>query len=115
MKRRRHWRPNWPTTPACSPPLRVIWRLFNKPPAPPASMTPFQKRLAVLGHVALYAMMAIVPIIGVALTFRRGGTIDFGVFQIVSPFAADRGFFGNRHFSKANNYLQQHGKEPIDW
>lgn len=32
-----------------------------------------------------------------------------------SPFAADRGFFGNRHFSKANNYLVEHGKEPIDW
>ncbi|WP_162426884.1 uracil-DNA glycosylase [Pontibacter pudoricolor] len=32
-----------------------------------------------------------------------------------SPFAADRGFFGNRHFSKANAYLVAHGKEPIDW
>jgi uracil-DNA glycosylase len=32
-----------------------------------------------------------------------------------SPFAADRGFFGSRHFSKANKYLQEHGKEPIAW
>ncbi|WP_299757554.1 uracil-DNA glycosylase [uncultured Pontibacter sp.] len=32
-----------------------------------------------------------------------------------SPFAADRGFFGSRHFSKANAYLQEHGKKPIDW
>ncbi|MDX5438572.1 MAG: uracil-DNA glycosylase [Pontibacter sp.] len=32
-----------------------------------------------------------------------------------SPFAADRGFFGTRHFSKANNYLKEYGKEPIDW
>ncbi|WP_299986879.1 uracil-DNA glycosylase [uncultured Pontibacter sp.] len=32
-----------------------------------------------------------------------------------SPFAADRGFFGTRHFSKANEYLKQQGKEPIDW
>lgn len=32
-----------------------------------------------------------------------------------SPFAADRGFFGSRHFSKANKYLQEHGKEPIEW
>ncbi|WP_299824627.1 uracil-DNA glycosylase [uncultured Pontibacter sp.] len=32
-----------------------------------------------------------------------------------SPFAADRGFFGNRHFSKANNYLVEHGQEPINW
>ncbi|GGG26722.1 uracil-DNA glycosylase [Pontibacter amylolyticus] len=32
-----------------------------------------------------------------------------------SPFAADRGFFGTRHFSKANEYLKTQGKVPIDW
>lgn len=32
-----------------------------------------------------------------------------------SPFSANRGFFGCRHFSKANALLQQAGREPIDW
>ncbi len=32
-----------------------------------------------------------------------------------SPLSAARGFFGNHHFSKANQYLAQHGKEPIVW
>ncbi|CAN5907464.1 uracil-DNA glycosylase [soil metagenome] len=32
-----------------------------------------------------------------------------------SPFAADKGFFGSRHFSKTNTYLREHGKEEIDW
>ncbi|MDE0518988.1 MAG: uracil-DNA glycosylase [Bdellovibrionales bacterium] len=32
-----------------------------------------------------------------------------------SPFSADRGFFGCAHFSKANTYLKEHGKEVIDW
>jgi len=32
-----------------------------------------------------------------------------------SPLSAYRGFFGNHHFSKANEYLIAHGKEPIDW
>lgn len=33
-----------------------------------------------------------------------------------SPLAANRGgFFGSRPFSKANEYLQQHGKKAIDW
>jgi uracil-DNA glycosylase len=32
-----------------------------------------------------------------------------------SPFSADKGFFGCRHFSKTNNYLMQHGVDPIDW
>ncbi|KAF8791163.1 Uracil-DNA glycosylase like protein [Argiope bruennichi] len=30
-------------------------------------------------------------------------------------FTAHRGFFGCRHFSKANEYLQKHNKKPIDW
>lgn len=32
-----------------------------------------------------------------------------------SPLSAYNGFFGCRHFSKANNYLQEHGQRPIDW
>ena len=32
-----------------------------------------------------------------------------------SPFAANRGFFGNNHFKKANDYLKSKGKEPIEW
>lgn len=32
-----------------------------------------------------------------------------------SPFSAHSGFFGCRHFSKTNNYLQKHAMEPINW
>ena len=32
-----------------------------------------------------------------------------------SPLSAYRGFFGNHHFSRANDYLIQCGKIPIDW
>ncbi|MFW5887472.1 MAG: uracil-DNA glycosylase [Bacteriovoracia bacterium] len=32
-----------------------------------------------------------------------------------SPLSAHRGFLGCRHFSKVNNYLQQHHLTPIDW
>jgi uracil-DNA glycosylase len=32
-----------------------------------------------------------------------------------SPFSAYRGFLGCKHFSKANNILQQAGLKPIDW
>ena len=32
-----------------------------------------------------------------------------------SPLSAFNGFFGCRHFSKANAYLQQNGVAPIDW
>ena len=32
-----------------------------------------------------------------------------------SPLSAHRGFLGCGHFSKANDYLKQHGQTPIDW
>lgn len=32
-----------------------------------------------------------------------------------SPLSASRGFFGNHHFSRANQYLVEHGKTPIEW
>jgi uracil-DNA glycosylase len=32
-----------------------------------------------------------------------------------SPLSAHRGFFGNQHFSQANDYLIAQGLEPIDW
>ena len=32
-----------------------------------------------------------------------------------SPLSASRGFFGNSHFSKCNDYLNDHGLSPVDW
>ncbi|GET33874.1 uracil-DNA glycosylase 2 [Prolixibacter bellariivorans] len=51
---------------------------------------------------------------------RKGEFIDTNKHLVLkaphpSPFSADRGFFGCRHFSKTNAYLEQHGKTPIEW
>lgn len=32
-----------------------------------------------------------------------------------SPLSAYRGFFGSKPFSKTNEFLQEHGIDPIDW
>ena len=32
-----------------------------------------------------------------------------------SPLSASRGFFGCRHFSQTNAFLESHGASPIDW
>jgi len=32
-----------------------------------------------------------------------------------SPFSAYNGFFGCKHFSKTNRYLQKYGVNPVDW
>lgn len=51
---------------------------------------------------------------------RKGAFIDRNKHLVLtsphpSPLSAYRGFFGNGHFTKANEYLQAHGKTPIDW
>jgi len=51
---------------------------------------------------------------------RKGEVIDAGRHLVLkaphpSPLSAHRGFLGCRHFSTANQYLVQHGMDPIDW
>lgn len=51
---------------------------------------------------------------------RKGAKIDRNRHLVLtsphpSPLSAHRGFFGNHHFSKANEYLVAHGKSPIIW
>jgi uracil-DNA glycosylase len=51
---------------------------------------------------------------------KKGETIDRSKHLVLesvhpSPLSASRGFFGNKHFSKCNNYLVENGIVPIDW
>ena len=32
-----------------------------------------------------------------------------------SPLSASHGFFGCKHFSQANQFLEENGMQPIDW
>jgi uracil-DNA glycosylase len=51
---------------------------------------------------------------------KKGEVIDRQKHHVImsahpSPFSADRGFFGSRPFSRANEYLRSHGLQPIEW
>ena len=51
---------------------------------------------------------------------KKGAAIDNQRHLVLkaphpSPLSAHRGFLGCKHFSQANDYLQQHGQTPIDW
>lgn len=51
---------------------------------------------------------------------KKGSIIDRDRHLVLtaphpSPLSAHRGFFGCRHFSKANAWLEQHGMQPIRW
>ena len=51
---------------------------------------------------------------------KKGASIDRSRHLVLqsphpSPLSASRGFFGNRHFSRANTWLQEQGGSAIDW
>lgn len=51
---------------------------------------------------------------------KKGAIIDSKKHYVLSsphpsPFSADRGFFGNQHFSKTNSYLKERGATTIEW
>ena len=51
---------------------------------------------------------------------RKGEAIDRSKHLVLesvhpSPLSASRGFFGNKHFSRCNDYLTEKGINPIDW
>ena len=52
---------------------------------------------------------------------KKGGIIDSSRHLVLtsghpSPLSANRGYwFGNRHFSKTNDYLASRGVQPISW
>ena len=55
-----------------------------------------------------------------AYAARKGHVIDRSRHLVLtsahpSPLSANRGFFGNHHFTLANDWLVKQGKTPIDW
>ena len=55
-----------------------------------------------------------------AFAQKKAGLIDASKHFIIqsahpSPLSARKGFFGSRPFSKINQFLEEKGKEPINW
>lgn len=51
---------------------------------------------------------------------KKGAFIDRSKHLVLesphpSPLSAHRGFLGNGHFKKANDFIEQHGGQAIDW
>jgi uracil-DNA glycosylase len=51
---------------------------------------------------------------------KKGESIDRNRHLVLesvhpSPLSAHRGFFGNKHFSRCNDFLIKNGIEPVDW
>ena len=74
--------------------VRLAWRVGDPPP--PAETTPLVSgpdRAGRLAHIALYVLLIAVPVSGMVLQFARGNALPvFGLYEIASPWLADRAF-----------------------
>lgn len=74
---------------------------------------------AVIAHLAREREHLVFLLWG-SYAIKKGAFIDRTRHLVLtsphpSPLSAHRGFFGNHHFSRANEYLVAHGKTPIVW
>lgn len=74
---------------------------------------------AVIAHLAREREHLVFLLWG-AYAIKKGAFIDRTRHLVLtsphpSPLSAHRGFFGNHHFSRANEYLTAYGKTPIMW
>jgi cytochrome b561 len=69
--------------------LRLIWRLFNRPPQLPAGMSKTQRILARATHVAFYALLFAMPLTGWMMSSAKNYSVSwFGRFtwpDLISP------------------------------
>lgn len=72
---------------------RFWWRSRRSPPPPMDNMGALSRRLLALVHIALYALMFIIPIIGLVTFIYHGRVLDFGIFQINFGIRSNRAIF----------------------
>lgn len=72
---------------------RLAWRMTDPPPPEQTALGRWSELAARATHYVLYALLVAVPIAGIVVQFARGhGLPVFGLFEIASPWVADRSF-----------------------
>jgi cytochrome b561 len=67
---------------------RIAWRLGHAPPPLPENIGgPLVRRATAVVHFVLYTLIVVVPLIGIPVLLYRGKGLDFGLFEVPSPFA----------------------------
>ena len=73
---------------------RLFWRLRHTPPPLPEGIGAISRRLSNPLHWALYALMFIIPILGVVTFIYHGRIFEFGLFHIDFGVRKNRAIFG---------------------
>ena len=73
---------------------RLCWRMADPPPpAEKSSLGQWADWAAHAVHYVIYALLFAIPALGIVALFARGKALSiFGLFEIASPWAADRAF-----------------------
>lgn len=72
---------------------RFWWRSRHPPPALPAEAGEFSRRLSAPVHWLLYALIFVIPIIGVVTFVWHGRVFDFGLFRLNFGIRSNRAIF----------------------
>ena len=73
---------------------RFAYRLRHAPPTLPAGTGALSRHLSSPVHLALYALLFIIPIIGVVTFVYHGRVFNFGVFELDPGVKKSRAIFG---------------------
>ena len=76
--------------------------------------------MQLFGHWQKKERILVFYLMGELMHRKKGAFIDRNKHLVLasahpSPLSAYNGFFGNKHFSRANEYLIAHGQQPIQW
>ena len=72
---------------------RIAWRVKHPAPELPDDVGEFSKRVSHPAHMLLYALLIVIPIIGLVSFVFHGRVFDFGLFQIDLHVPRNRAIF----------------------
>jgi len=72
---------------------RLAWRAFHRPPDLPPDIGEFDRRTSLAAHHLLYALMVLIPCVGIVAYVWHGRAFDFGLFTLNFGVASNRDVF----------------------
>ncbi|WP_114690003.1 cytochrome b [Polynucleobacter necessarius] len=71
--------------------LRLLWRATHPAPALNLAMPVWQERIMQLTHIAMYLLMAVMPVVGWLMSSAKGYTVNyFGLFELPDLVGKDK-------------------------
>jgi cytochrome b561 len=73
--------------------VRIAWRRRHAPPPLPADVGPLSRRASYPVHLALYALLVTIPILGIITFIWHGRAFNFGLFKVDFGVAKNHAIF----------------------